>query len=425
MVAELYFLIALAILIFHAGFWSIRLADVVRTLASVPEIRPCREPRLDGNLPLISVVVPAHNEEAMIAGCLESVLSQDYPRLELIVVDDRSQDRTPFIARSLGEGKQQVKVISVSRLPKGWTGKCHALDVGVSHARGQWLAFLDADSRLHRSALRQCYGEAVGRNLSMVTLTPGLVLNSFWEKVLQPVFFGMYSFVYSLRLVNDPASKEASANGMFYLISRRAYEQIGGHDSVRALAVEDIGIGKRVKAAGLGLLFANGRTLLQTRMYTNLGEIIEGWARILAACMNYRLSTIFRHFVTQTVISLPVMAAAFLLYAPRAAELWPGSWMLLPLGCVAQVGVVSFLFYPMLGVPRRYSVLMILGNLTLIGVLGLIVKRIVRQDALSWRGTTYVFSHHQPANLEPLSPGLSTNGRMTSPSKEALNTPLF
>jgi hypothetical protein len=236
----------------------------------------------------------------------------------------------------------------------------------------------------------------------MVTLTPGLVLSGFWEKVLQPIFFGMYCVIYPVWLVNDPNSKVASANGMFYLISRRAYELIGGHRSVRGLAVEDIGIGKRVKAAGLGLFFANGRDLLQTRMYANFGETLEGWARILAASMNYRVFTVAWHLVVQSIISLPAMATVVWVYASRASEIWPWGWVLLPLACVAEIGLAAYLFYPLLGVPRRYSLLMFIGNLALVWVLGVIMKRIIRRDRLTWRGTTYDFSRHQPAELDPL-----------------------
>jgi chlorobactene glucosyltransferase len=423
MANEHYFLAATAILFFYAGFWLLRLADLVRTLMALPEIPLGRSALPDGNLPLISVVVPAHNEEAVIAGCLESVLRQDYPYFELIIVDDRSQDRTSPIARSLGDGNDAVKVISVNDLPEGWTGKCHALSIGVRYARGEWLAFLDADSRIHPCTLRECYWEALRNKVSMVTLTPGLVLKGFWEKALQPVFFGMYGTVYPLGSVNDPKSKVASANGMFYLISRRAYDLIGGHHCVKGLAVEDIGIGKRVKAAGLGLLFVNGRKLLQTRMYTTLGEIVEGWARILAASMNYRLPTVVRHLITHSIISLPIMAAAYWCYAAGAPAFWP--WALLPLVGVMEVSLASFLFYPLLGVPRRYSVLAILGDMTLVAVLGLILKRILHRDALSWRGTTYPFSRHQPAPLEPLSSGRSEIRGTTPSSGEVLNEPLF
>jgi cellulose synthase/poly-beta-1,6-N-acetylglucosamine synthase-like glycosyltransferase len=170
------------------------------------------------------------------------------------------------MAESVCKGHSNARVISVNELPEGWTGKCRALDAGVKLASGEWLAFLDADSTLHRSALTHCYHTAVDRGVNMITLSPKFVLKTFWEKALQPTFAAMSCILFPLGKINDPSCDVASANGMFYIISRHAYEEIGGHHDVKDLAVEDIGIGKRVKASGLGLVFANGRGVLQTRM---------------------------------------------------------------------------------------------------------------------------------------------------------------
>ncbi len=263
MISYLLLAIAAIVLVFEISFWGIRLRDLILSLWWVPRAEPYdRHPLEDA--PLISVIVPAHNEERTIRECLNSVLNQDYPNFELILVDDRSDDLTASIAQELGRGRPNFKIVSVQHLPFGWTGKCHALDVGVRHAEGKWLAFLDADSCLHRAALRECYRLATDNGVNMVTLSPGFVLKTFWEKALQPTFAAMSCILFPLAKVNDPSSPVASANGMFYLINRKAYEEIGGHEEVRGLAVEDIGIGKRIKAAGLGLLFADGRHILKT-----------------------------------------------------------------------------------------------------------------------------------------------------------------
>ena len=96
------------------------------------------------------MIVPAHNEQATIEKCLLSVLEQDYPSYELILVDDRSEDLTASIASDLARGRSNFKIITVRKLAQGWTGKCHALNAGVRHASGDWLAFLDADSSLDK-----------------------------------------------------------------------------------------------------------------------------------------------------------------------------------------------------------------------------------------------------------------------------------
>ena len=388
------------VLLFVISFWIVRMRDIIEAWRHVPVIDPCREDSLPEAPPLISVIVPAHNEETGIRDCLQSIIEQDYPKLEIILVDDRSQDRTAAIAASLFRGRPNCKIVSVDRLRPGWTGKCHALDVGVRHATGEWLAFLDADSRLHRSTLRQCFHLAVSSRVNMITLSPRFVMKSFWEKALQPAFAAMSCILFPLGQVNDPDSPVASANGMFYVINRSAYEKIGGHSDVRELAVEDIGIGKRIKAAGLGLIFANGRHVLQTRMYTGLKEILCGWTRILSAAMNYELPTVFRFLGMHLLMSWPVLLASMYFYVSEAPMVWPNTWFLLPGVCLMIMCVVPALFYSQLGTPQRHTILLILGNLMLIWVFVVIVKKIICRDALQWRGTTYHASRYQPTRLE-------------------------
>ncbi|MGO9567099.1 MAG: glycosyltransferase, partial [Desulfomonilaceae bacterium] len=342
------------------------------------------------------------NEEATIQECVRSVLEQDYPRYELILVDDRSEDLTASIAANLARGEANFKIITVRKLSAGWTGKCHALDVGVRHASGEWLAFLDSDSSLDKSALRQCYQAAVKHKVSMVTLSPKFILKTFWEKALQPAFVVASSVLFPLPEVNDPASPVASANGMFFLISRYAYDKIGGHHDVKGLAVEDIGIGKRVKASGLGLLFANGRYLLRTRMYAGFRATLDGWTRILSGSMNYEVATVVRHLAIHVLMS-PI-AAIFSLYmfVPAARGLFPNTWFVLPLIFAAELLVIPPWFCSQLGIAKKYSVLMCLGNLFLIWTFMVMIKKILMKDALQWRGTTYQSHLYQPTALDPV-----------------------
>lgn len=394
-------------LLFETLFWAARARDLLESArGGVPVLDPDRNPGLSPDAPLISVIVPAHNEEAVIRECLESVLDQDYPRLELILVDDRSTDNTLAVAEQLARERGPFKIVRVTDLPQGWTGKCHALHAGVRQASGKWLAFLDADSTLHESAIRQCYCEAAATGVNMITLSPQFVMKTFWEKALQPTFAAMSCILFPLSRINDPASPVASANGMFYLISREAYERIDGHSDVKSLAVEDIGIGMRVKASGLGLIFANGRRLLRTRMYTNFSEIIRGWTRILSASMNYRIQRVVKYLGVHLLMSVPVGLLALYFYVPTAMTLWPDTWFVLPAILVLEITVVPPLFCGQMGAPKRLSCLFPLGNLMLIWVFVVIVKKILMNDALQWRGTTYHTNTYQPTRLNPLSSSL-------------------
>jgi len=382
-------------------FWSARMRQIMDNTIWVPVLDPKKNTSLPKSPPLVSVIVPAHNEQNLIGVCLKSILVQDYPNVEVICVDDRSSDRTAEIAGGLFQGRSNCKLVSIRERLTGWTGKCNALHEGVKHASGEWLAFLDADSSLHRSALRHCLDEALRRKINLVTLSPQFIFKTFWEKALVPTFAAMAAILFPLAKVNDPRSPVATANGMFLIVSRFAYEKIGGHCDVKNLAVEDIGIGKRVKAAGLGILFANGRNLLQTKMYSGIREVLDGWTRILSAAMNYRLSTVLKYLSMHILVSLPSFALATLLYTKSAMELWPTLWFLLPLACLIQMTITSNLFFDQLALPRKFSIYVALGNLMLIWIFAVILKKILCKDALQWRGTIYQHTRYQPKCLEP------------------------
>jgi glycosyltransferase involved in cell wall biosynthesis len=336
-------------------------------------------------------------------------LEQDYPSYELILVDDRSEDLTASIASGLAQGRSNFRIVTVRKLARGWTGKCHALDAGVRHASGEWLAFLDADSSLESSTLRQCHQAAMKHKVNMVTLSPKFILKTFWEKALQPAFVVASSVLFPLPKVNDPASPVASANGMFFMISRYAYDKIGGHHDVKGLAVEDIGIGKRVKASGLGLLFANGRYLLRTRMYEGFQETLAGWTRILSASMNYKVATVIRHLAIHVLMSPFAAILALYMFVPASQRLCPNTWFILPLIFALELLVIPPWFCSQLGVAKKYAVLMCLGNLFLIWTFMVIIKKIFMKDALQWRGTTYETHLYQPTGLNP-----ATRSRDTS-----------
>lgn len=393
--------LGVAVLTYILFFWLTRLHEIRQNEKWVPILDPQSEVKLPKELPLISVLVPAHNEEKAIEQCLRSIIDQDYPNLEIICVDDRSTDRTVEVVSRLFAGRGNCRLISIDRRLEGWTGKCHALHVASTYAKGAWLAFLDADSSLHPGALKQCLNEVLKRKIGFITLTPKFILGSFWEKAIQPTLASMAAILFPLDQVNDPKSPVATANGMFFMISRRAYDKIGGHENVKDLAVEDIGIGKRIKAAGLGLLFANGRKLLFTRMYCGFDEVIKGWTRILSAAMNYRLSTVIKYLPMHILVSLPCFILGLSLYMSQAPEMIPMFWFGLPMACCLAMTVASVRFFDLMGLPRHYSLYLTIGNLTLIAVHLIILKKILCNDALQWRGETYNTTRYQPKYLDP------------------------
>lgn len=230
--------------------------------------------------PLISIVLPARDEAANIERCVRSLLAQSYPNLEIIVIDDGSTDATPRILARLAASDSRLRVVRGGKLPDGWTGKSHAIYVGVRYARGAWLLFVDADVALHPSALSAAYLAARQHGAAMLSLWARQELVSFWERVAQPVIVGMSHVIDPFQRVNSPRHPNAAfANGQFILVERSAYERVGGHMAVRDEVVEDQKLSWHFKHAGYCMVMFDGTRVLSTRMYTSLAGIWEGWSK--------------------------------------------------------------------------------------------------------------------------------------------------
>jgi chlorobactene glucosyltransferase len=230
-------------------------------------------------LPLISVIIPARNEQRNIRHCISSVLRQDYPNFEIICVDDHSSDGTAGILAELAESNPSLQVIHGAELPAGWAGKPHALVQGVALARGEWLCFMDADTFASPELLRASYHIALRLQADMFSILTAQVLGSFWERAVLPLVFLGLSFGFPAKRVNDPSRPDAISNGQFILIRRQAYEAIGGHSAVIDRIDEDRALALLAKQAGKRLVLADGRQVASTRMYTSLGEMWEGWTK--------------------------------------------------------------------------------------------------------------------------------------------------
>lgn len=277
--------------------------------------------------PLISACIPARNEERNIRECVEALLAQDYPNLEVIVLDDRSSDSTPLILAEIASRDSRLHPISGSDLPKGWAGKPHALFQAAAQARGDWLCFVDADTFAAPETLSSCYAKAVEAHADMFTIMTFQVLGSFWEKVVMPLVMTALSVGFSPRKVNDPNRKDAIANGQFILIKRSTYDYIGGYESVKDQIVEDKAIAERVKWSGYRLIVADGMGITRTRMYTSLSEMWEGWTKNIYLGLHDQPSMLmlgaFGGFVA-------LVAAFFLPIWPLAGIFWylqGGGWM--------------------------------------------------------------------------------------------------
>jgi len=223
----------------------------------------------DRNTPTVCVVIAARNESEGMASCLRNVLSQDYPELSVLVVDDRSEDATYEIAKGFARSDPRVRVKRIKDLPLGWMGKSHALWRGTRGLDTDWLLFTDVDCTLKPQAVSTAIEEARNRNVQFLSLWPGQAAGGFWEHAVIPLCGGIIALWFGSRRVNNPDCALAFANGQFLLIEREAYERIGGHEAVRSSMIEDILLADHAKRSGVACWVAGGRDLVSVRMYDN------------------------------------------------------------------------------------------------------------------------------------------------------------
>ena len=229
--------------------------------------------------PLVSVVVPARNEEACLGSCLASLAAQQGVAWEILLVDDGSTDGT----RSIAEGFPGVRILAAGPLADGHSGKCNAVQSGANAARGEWLLFTDADTVHEPGSLARAVAEAEQHEVALLSYSPRQEVRGFWERAVMPVVFAELASRYRPREVCDPALPSvAAANGQYLLIRREAYDAVGGHASVAHTLLEDVELARAVKRSGKRIRFRYGGDAVRARMYRSFAELRDGWTKNLA-----------------------------------------------------------------------------------------------------------------------------------------------
>ena len=238
----------------------------------------------------LSVIIPARNEELSLPDCLESLLEQSEPgfelgkQWELIVVDDDSTDGTRGIAQAAEREGVVVMAAPMLDLSErgGFTGKTNACWAGAQKARGEWLLFTDADTVHEPGDLSRAMHEAGKYGAALLSYSPRQIVTGFWQRAVMPLVFSELASVYPPKLVSDPASRLAAANGQFLMVEREAYFSVGGHRGVGQEILEDVALARKIKRAKLGIRFRYAPEALATRMYRTFPAMVEGWTKNLA-----------------------------------------------------------------------------------------------------------------------------------------------
>lgn len=343
-----------------------------------------REPRED--MPFLSIVVPARNEERQIEDCLRSLLAQRYPRFEVIAVDDRSEDRTAQILENIAASDKRLRVVMGEPLPDGWIGKPWAVAQGANAARGEWLLFTDADT-LHEplaAASAVCY--AIQTQTRVLGLLPAQRFETPAERIVLPAILWMIGFaVGSLEAINDMKRTDAAIfNGQFVLFEREAYDALGGHAAVCDSIAEDFEFARIIKRDGrFRSRLAGAPDLVSTRMYRSFSEIWDGFSKNLYVAAQDAPDKAVAGIIALAAISpIPEFLLLRAILKRRPGKALRMAVLIAATATAAEVGMRRSRF------PRGSGAFFPLGVATMLAIF-LNSMRLDRTGRVAWRGSEY------------------------------------
>ena len=367
------FSILLFLLSFCALFQVFRGSRKMQSLSAV-------QPEGSPETPLVSIIVPACNEEATVEVALRSLLQQDYPNLEVIVMDDRSTDGTYGLLNRLAQEFPEARVEQITELPSGWLGKNHALHWGARGARGEILLFTDADIVMAPDTLSRAVAYFVEERLDHLSLifrnvAQGGLLNAMVVDALGGLFLLLRPWK-----VREAGSSAFIGVGAFNMIRREAYWKLGGHAALKMHPIDDIMLGKKVKQQGMSQGCLLGGDYVQVRWYGTVAEMVRGLQKNIFALYSYRVA--YAAIGVCGIVLMTIVPFWGLILAQGAARIFFGLAVVCRFAlflCNARAMKVSSLFLPWSLITPFY--------------IGYIVIRAVwvtlAAQGIEWRGTHY------------------------------------
>ena len=277
-----------------AAGWIVQATRATIGMSRVPELADIA-PVADAEAPSISVIFAARDEAENLPHALPTLLAQDYPRYEIIAVDDRSHDSTAAILRQFSQASNRLEVVTVRELPAGWLGKPHALARGAERATGEWLLFTDADVHFVPDVLRRAVRLARERHWDHLSLLTGFDMRGFWEITTLTYFSIGFLLGNAPWLAANPRSRRYVGIGAFQLVRREAYDACGGHRALAMEVVEDMKLGKLIKEAGFRSGLGVAPESVWLRWYSGAGNIVRGLTKNMFAAIGFSVPMALYH----------------------------------------------------------------------------------------------------------------------------------
>jgi chlorobactene glucosyltransferase len=337
---------------------------------------------LPEDLPLISVLIPARNEEEDIVPCLESLRQQDYRNYEVLVLDDNSTDRTAERVAEVAAADPRIRLLRGQPLPQGWAGKPYACHQLAAEAKGYWLLFTDADTIHAPAMLRSALAYAHDNNLSLVSGLPLQKTVSFGQRVAVPaMYFFILCCVPLWWVQGSRRPRPGLVIGQFIFVSAADYHEVGGHEAVRSKILEDIWLGFTMARHGKRM----GVVDLSGVVSGEFGDLWEGFGKFAYSIAS--LGTWL--FVLIALGALGLFVAPFIMMATHLSPWWSYDWFAIIVAQVVLLLVMRILVDRRFNYKRRYFVSLPAGVLFLLASGVWAWKRRHTGGGVSWKDRTY------------------------------------
>jgi glycosyltransferase involved in cell wall biosynthesis len=377
-------IIGLLILISLCALWVVGLGYLIVSIKRLPVLREQHAPVPDV-WPRLSVVIPACDEATSLESAVTTLLQQDYPDLEIILVDDRSTDGTAEIIERLAREDPRIRAVHVETLPQGWLGKVHALHCGVEQASGDWLLFTDADVHFAAGTLRRAVAFVLHQQVDHLTLIPRTIQKSFWLELAVNTFGLLFFITTRAASVNRPDSKAFVGIGVFNLVNARRFHRTAGFEWLRLEPGDDVGLGMMIKQSGGTTRLAFAYEDLSLQWYASVTDMFKGLEKnLFGPGSHYRWwLMLFRVGIIWALVAAPYFSLALGL-AHGLAPLW-----------IAGAAAISMqlIFTICFAAERKAKGLVLLlfpvGVLLITAMMLRAGYRCVKNGGIDWRGTHY------------------------------------
>ena len=334
----------------------------------------------DERCPSVSILFAGRDEAEKLPDAIETMLALDYPRYEVVAVDDRSDDSTGEILARAAERDGRLKPVRVDSLPAGWLGKPHALEKAYERSTGEWLVFTDADVHFKPDALRRVFGLIEATGCDHLTLLASPKVFTFGEKVAMLFFSACFLLGTRPWRANDPKSRGYTGIGAFQIVRRSAYEKAGTHRRLAMEVIDDLKLGKIVKEAGFRSCVARAEDWVTVHWHAGLGNIVRGTTKNFFAATGFRLPVLASQVIgTLAMFVLPVAVLPFV-------RGWALGFAVLASICALVIATGAA---RAIGTSALYGLTFPLGALIICWMLVRSTAVTLWQGGVTWRGTFY------------------------------------